>query len=489
MDHARLAQETVEKLAPYLRELMNQQVPNLDASPNQVEAFRLWKVIYPKIALRFGVIRAINIAIEDNSAANRKAFAQQLTQVYRTNEHIASQVMEILRARAGTKKEAETPAPPPPPPPPYFAPANGKEFSAEQIACQECGAKDETLRLVSYPFVISVIFMTFRRVFQGVYCVKHANRFYFLALLITLTIGWIGIPFGFLFTPLTIFSLLTVDKKLRPANAKLLLGIVKARIESGEMETAAVYLKESLWLEDSPDTRAEAEKLTDVLKPTPQPKYFTQLTALLFLYLTVWVMGILIGLIDGVVSFSLSGITGNISFLAVIYSYIPLILLLIYGSYVAARLSAEATQKAALRGKWSGNLLAITVSLGAVYATLTGKFLFTSLMAARPDLQNISQSLMTYGNLLFNGGWQIFVQVLTTSDIGTLVFIGMVLLGGVLFLWNIRDHIAQTTHWLVALDEITDTPTQDRGLSAVLVTIALVLVFSLVFGAFFLLAG
>lgn len=489
MDHARLARDTVEKLAPYLKELMEKQVPHSDASQSQMEAFRLWKLIHPRIALRFGVIRAINNTIDDNSAVNRAALAQELTQVFRINEHIASQVMEILQSQPGEKKDEK--APPSSPSLDYFSPVStsGKEFSAEQIACQECGAKDETLRLVSYPFVLSLIIMTFRRVFQGVYCARHANRFYFLALLLTITIGWIGIPFGLLFTPLTIFSLLTVDKKLRPANAKLLLEIAKTRIEAGEMETAAVYLKESLWLEDSEPTRTEAQKVTDLLKPMPQPKPFSQVTTWVFHFLTVWVMGILVGLIDGVIGLPLAEIKGNLAFLAIIFSYLPLILLLLYGSYVAARLSAEAAQKAALRSKNGGYLLAIVISLGVVYAILTGKTLFSGLMDPHPEVQTLWQAISYYAGLIFNGGWQQILNVLTNQDLASLMFVAQVFLGGVLFLWNILDHITQTTNWLVALDEITATPAQESGIRAVLISVFLLVIFWLIFSAVFFSAG
>ncbi|MEJ2757993.1 MAG: hypothetical protein P8046_05860, partial [Anaerolineales bacterium] len=207
MDHARLARETVDKLAPYLKELMERQPPDPEAPLKKIEAFRLWKLIYPKIALRSGVIQAAKKIIEENTAGNRAALTQQLTQVYRTNEHIAIEVMEVIRK--GRIYEEESPAPQQPEN--FFQPISpDKEFSAEQVSCQECGIKDETLRLVSYPYVVSLIIVTFRRVFQGVYCDKHANRYYYLAVFITMTVGWLGIPFGFLFAPLTLASLLTV---------------------------------------------------------------------------------------------------------------------------------------------------------------------------------------------------------------------------------------------------------------------------------------
>lgn len=488
MDHARLARETVEKLAPYLEELMDRQIPNPDAPQKLVEAFRLWKLIYPKIALRSGVIQAVKNTIADNSAGNRAALAQQLIQIYRTNEHFASQVREVIRRQASYPTEED---PPPPPPQDYFSQAStgGKEFSAEQVSCQICGTKDETLRLVSYPYVVSVIIMTFRRVFQGVYCAKHANRYFFLAIFITLTIGWLGIPFGFLFTPITLFTLLTVDKKLRPANAKLLLEIVKAKLEAGEREAAAIYLKESLWLDDTEQARAEAQKLADILKPPAQPDYLFQLVTLLFTYLTVWVMGLLIGLIDGMVSLPLAQFSENVPILAVIFSYLPLVMLLIFGAFIATRLSLETTQKVALRSRWGGRLLAVLLSVAAAYATLTGKFLFDAQMNISSITPNMLKRLFYYGSLLFNGGWQMLSQVLAGQEATSAVFVILVLLGAVLFLWVNQDYITRTVRWQVTIDKLSGLTRHNSGSLVVVISTLLTIAFWLIFSSIFYLAG
>lgn len=486
MDHARLARETVDKLAPYLKELMERQPPDPEAPPRKVEAFRLWKLIYPKIALRSGVIQAAKKIIEENTVGNRAALTQQLTQVYRTNEHIALEVMQIIR-----KERVYEDEPPARQHPDYLfqSPSAGTEFSAEQVSCQECGIKDETLRLVSYPYVVSLIIVTFRRVFQGVYCARHANRYYFLAVFITMTVGWLGIPFGFLFTPLTLSSLLTVDKKLRPANAKLLLEIAKAKLEAEAPQSAAVYLKESLWLEDSEQVRDEAQKLVSELKPLAQPEYAFQLAVSLFAFLTIWMMGFLIGMIDGVISLPLEIGGGDVSVLVMIFSYLPLLLLLIFGSYLGAHLSGDTARRMMLRTKWGGRLFAIILSLGAVYAILTGKFLVHTQMnlASRP--KNMVASLFYYGGLIFNGGWRLLSQIFIGQAPAYLLFLVIVLLGGVLFLWSCHDHISQTVQWQQALDEITGTMAQESGSRAVLMAGIVIMIFTLVFGSIFFFTG
>jgi hypothetical protein len=51
--------------------------------------------------------------------------------------------------------------------------------------CRVCGRQDETLRLVRYPFVVSLLFVTYRRAFSGLWCRRHARLRHFLAALIT----------------------------------------------------------------------------------------------------------------------------------------------------------------------------------------------------------------------------------------------------------------------------------------------------------------
>jgi hypothetical protein len=75
------------------------------------------------------------------------------------------------------------------------------------IHCEKCGQSDSSLRLAVFPYVVSVVLLTFRRSWGGLYCRKCRNGEMTKAKLITFFFGWWGIPFGFfyaignLFTP------------------------------------------------------------------------------------------------------------------------------------------------------------------------------------------------------------------------------------------------------------------------------------------------
>jgi len=477
MDYARLANETVSRLAPYLARLLSLYVPGSNASKREKEAFDLWQMIYPKIALRSRVIHAARQMSVENNSENREAFVRQLTQVFRTNEHIANQVRNLIHNGIPEESDPSTITKTS-----QQTGAGAQEFGAEQIACQVCGSQDETLRLVSYPYVFSVIIITFRRVFQGVYCSRHANRYFFLAALITLTIGWMGIPFGILFTPITLFNLLRAEKGLRPANAKILLEIAKSKFEAGNPEEAAAYIKEALWLENTTQTRSRVKVMGLDLDIPEQPGVFRQVAIILGVLVTTWLMGMLIGLIDGVVTTPFYGLEENVSVLVIIFSYIPLLLMLFFTGFVAARLAADAVQHSALRRIWLGRLLGLVLSFEMVYAILSGRFLFSSQMANDAPVM-FDDRFFTFGQSVVHGGWQMLVGFL--RDPSFLLFGTLVLLAGVLFLWLIQDAISRMVRWRLALDGLTGKFNQESGILAVFGALSLLLGITLILGVLF----
>ncbi len=487
MDHARLARETVDKLVPYLAKLLSNYTLNASASKREREAFHLWRLIYPKIALRSRVIQAARKASVENTPENQEALTQQLTQLYRTNEHIASQVSNLIHHRTIEADERETNVPEKEAR--SQTTPDSKEYSAEQIACQVCGRQDETLRLVSYPYVFSLVIITFRRLFQGVYCTRHANRYFFLAVFITLTVGWMGIPFGFVFTPLTLFNLLRSDKSLRPANAKILMEIAKTKLEAGDPAAAAVYLKEALWLEDNDRVRSQVKSLGSNQVVVDQPGFFRQVIVLLGMFITIWLMGIFIGLVDGMVSAPFYGLEESVSILVIVFSYFPLLLMLFFSGFIAARVAAEGIQRAALRNIWAGRLLGVLLSIELVYAILSGRYVFISQMGRRFQTLAPIEKLMTFGWSAVYGGWQIVLQILQGGDPEYLLFIVLVLLAGVLFLWLLQDATPRMVRWRLAMDEILGKTNPESGNLALAGALILLLVLTLFFVVIFSSSG
>jgi hypothetical protein len=70
-------------------------------------------------------------------------------------------------SHCGTSLERGAAAEPPPPAPAPQASPSLPPVGQSVPACSICGRQDETLRLAAFPYVFSVVFLTFRRAFAG----------------------------------------------------------------------------------------------------------------------------------------------------------------------------------------------------------------------------------------------------------------------------------------------------------------------------------
>ena len=74
------------------------------------------------------------------------------------------------------------------------------------VHCMGCGRSDASLRLAAFPYVVSVVLVTFRRSWGGVYCQDCRHKESAKAKFISFLFGWWGIPFGFFYTLGTLFG-------------------------------------------------------------------------------------------------------------------------------------------------------------------------------------------------------------------------------------------------------------------------------------------
>jgi hypothetical protein len=419
-----------------------------------------------------------------NTAEARLEFSKQLALVFRTNEFFAAKVHEkLLSIRENRSAQKEDFRDRHQTPPKVLTPE--KEYSAEQITCQVCGVQDETLRLVSYPFVFSIVIVTFRRMFQGVYCSRHANRYFFLAAFITISVGWLGIPFGLIFTPITLFNLFISDKQLRSANAKMLLEIAKEKQDKDKRREAAVFFQEALWLEDSGSIKNPANQASAALWAAPEPSYLFRIFSLVGGLVTAWLMGFLIGLVDGMISNPFTDLQGQVSFLVIIFSYLPLLLMLYFGSFLLARVIRWMLQQAIILNPLAGRGLAATAALIAFYAVLTGNLFFFVQLGADHTNGGLFNTILVNGLLLIHGGWLTFVGIVQQGTISDFVFVVLVMLGLMLFLGLGQDWANRTVSGQRAMAEMSRREEQDLsgwiGLCAILVVLSVFVILGLIF--------
>lgn len=485
MEDIHLAYDVVKQIAPFMGQLLAKYPMASDADPHEKQAYALWKVIYPKVALRSKVILAAKKLVEDDSSNNRVSLSNQLALVFRTNSFLAAEVKEELytwRRDTSTAERSRQEAPPIPTP---RVGALHEEYSAEQISCQVCNGQDETLRLISYPFVFSLVIITFRRMFHGVYCSRHANRYFFLATLITMTVGWMGIPFGLIFTPVTLFNLYNSDKRLRPANAKLLLEIAKAKQEKGHTREAAVFYQESLWLNGKESRQVDSSPDLPALVVFDKPEFLVQVFSLLGGFSAAWLLGFLIGLIDGMISTPFVDLQGQISVLVIIFSYIPLLLMLFFGGFVLARFVRWMLERTLITSHWVGRMVAGFTSLISFYAILVGNLFFF----VQAGSGQMAESLMDYirinGLLLVHGGWLTLNGLIRQGNAADLLFVVLVIFGWMSFFWLSRDWAQQTVQWRRTLQKIERGEALNSGalvgVSAVLIVGIIVLILGLIF--------
>ena len=442
-------------------------------------------MIYPKVALRSKVIHAAKKLVEEDSPKNRGLLSNQLALVFRTNTFLAAQVRAELFTGGRATSSGVRPDQQPPPIPVPRAGAFTQEYSAEQIACQICKGQDETLRLISYPFVFSLVIITFRRMFHGVYCSRHANRYFFLAALITMTVGWMGIPFGLIFTPITLVNLYTSDKRLRSANAKLLLEIAKAKQEKGHTREAAIFYQESLWLNGKETEQPESSQKIPALVFSQQPPFLIQVISLLGGFCAAWLLGFLIGLVDAMVSTPFVDLQGQISVLVIIFSYIPLLLMLFFGGFVLARFIRWMLERTQITSHWVGRLVAGFTSLISFYAILVGNLFFFVQAGSGQMASRLIDLIRINGLLLVHGGWLTLDGLIRQGTAADLLFVVLVIFGWMSFFWLCQDGARQTVEWRRTLQKIERGQALNSGavvgVSAVLMVVVVVLILGLIF--------
>jgi hypothetical protein len=90
------------------------------------------------------------------------------------------------------------------------------------IKCAECGVTTAQPRYVIFPYVVSLILVTYRRYTQGIFCPKCAQKKAIQASATTWLLGWWGVPFGPIFTIGAIFRNLLNGEMPPDANFQIL---------------------------------------------------------------------------------------------------------------------------------------------------------------------------------------------------------------------------------------------------------------------------
>jgi len=176
----------------------------------------------------------------------------------------------------------------------YVESVSYAESFAQQVRCQGCGRFDHTLRVVAFPYVISILIMSFKRSEAGIFCHYCRSAKSTKCTAISLLFGWWGFPFGIFWTLESLMVNLLRGKTPKEENQQLLKQLAWVNAALGRIDEAKAALRDLLKY----GTNEEAKKFKDELDgsyPSVQPArvsgfsfgYLITVVAILAMYIFI----------------------------------------------------------------------------------------------------------------------------------------------------------------------------------------------------------
>src|SRR5574341_542859 len=178
-------------------------------------------------------------------------------------------------------------------------------------ACQVCGKQDASLRVVVYPWVASMLFITARRAFSGLWCRRHAVRHQVMASLITATVGWMGIPFGLIFTPLMLWKLIHGGDQPADINRQMLIDLAQHLEQDNHPREAIRCLEAALEFGKSSSVEAQLRDLYLSQPPASSESGSSQASGVSWVLLVAVGIGLLVGILNYLTAGVASALVGN----------------------------------------------------------------------------------------------------------------------------------------------------------------------------------
>ena len=340
------------------------------------------------------------------------------------------------------------------PPPEYGEPVLPPDAPP---ACEICGRQDETLRLVALPYVISVIVMTFRRNFAGLWCWRHRMLYLSLASIITAALGWIGIPFGFIYTPKALYTLSRGGEMPRDANVDLLKRLTKLKLDAGEVQSARRIVEEALRLRDDSQTRQVVQELYRRTSLSLTER--TQLEALYFAAapIAAIVLGIAVGFINAIITSLINIILpGELPLLLAILTWGPLIALVFSAGLVLKEFLHIVLEKTQTVQQLLGMVLAGLMALMTAYGILQGAMIveYLQAMIGGMEFTNFGDFIMTSLAVTTQGGFWVIGETFESGNLADYIYLFTLIAATVLYFWLALREAGATIDWLQILADI-----------------------------------
>ncbi len=300
------------------------------------------------------------------------------------------------------------------------------------IACQFCGREDETLRAVVYPYVVSLVIVTFRRSFAGLWCGRHRLLLQSFASVISGTLGWLGIPFGFLFTPWALFELARGGRQPPELNARMLAELGEQKAKADDAESAVRCLEASLQFREDEEVRRKVSELRLGLGMAAEgggcQRTVQTIAAVL---LAGALLGTVIGVLDFVITLAFSAVAGEEMLIYVaILSWTPMVVMAFVGGLVLASVLEWGLARIRCCRMSLAISAGLVMGLLAAYSFAQGSMMAAYVMTlSQGAFESVLEALI-YGILtLIVGGmdWVLgFIPPAGASDVIYLVVLGAI---------------------------------------------------------------
>jgi len=317
--------------------------------------------------------------------------------------------------------------------PPSPTPTNAAPGPGQVPACSICGRQDETVRSVAYPYVFSLLVMTFRRSFSGTWCLRHRLLKQILAGLITATVGWIGIPWGIIFAPQVLFQLARGGIQPEDENVHLLNRLAKHRLDTGDPAGAIRCIETSLKLQDTPITRTRLRGLYQAhgaLAAAPPLKQALVVVVALFLASAI---GNAVGVLDYVSEATISAALGQVGTLyTAMLSWAPLIAAAYVGGLLLVHLIEWVLARLQPLPHTVGICIAIVSATLAVSGIPQGRATcaYVSLLLSGLPFASLGHMLVTSEVVLTRGGSWVIANMFQSGGAFAFIYVMLLLICG-----------------------------------------------------------
>jgi hypothetical protein len=336
-------------------------------------------------------------------------------------------------------------------------PASGHR-TEEIPACSVCGRQDETLRLVVYPYVFSLLVVSFRRSFAGLWCKKHRNLRLALASFITATFGWLGIPHGILWTPVALAELVQGGRQPAELNASMLKTLAEHKIQQGDAKGAISCLEASLQVRDDEATRERLREIrTNFGLPIHRAGCRRTASTLTDLLLYAAGIGLSIGVLDYVITAILSSPTsGEVPLCMIILSWAPFVMMAFIGGLGLFQLIEWAIIQIRCRALSSAIGMGVVAAALAAYSILQGSAIsdyVATLLFYGSAFESVSEVVFSGILVFLAGGFLWILEYIEPASISDTIYITLFLVIVAYYLAMTTVTAINTTRWQQRLVE------------------------------------